>query len=104
MQIIQAESWRRDKLAELIAYFRAGAQQLGLGLMPSASAIQPIVLGDSQVATRASEYLLQHGIWVSAIRPPTVPQGSARLRITFSAMHEQQHVDRLLDALEGIPV
>jgi 8-amino-7-oxononanoate synthase len=104
LQIIQAESWRRDALAELIAYFRAGAQQLGLSLMSSLSAIQPIVLGDSRVATQASEYLLQQGIWVSAIRPPTVPQGSARLRITFSAMHERQHVDRLLDALEGMPV
>ncbi len=104
LRLIQEQSWRREKLAELIAYFREGAQQLGLNLMPSASAIQPIVLGGSQAATQASEYLLQQGIWVSAIRPPTVPQGGARLRITFSALHERQHVDRLLDALEGMPV
>ena len=68
--------------------------------MNSPTAIQPIVIGDSQRALDASKALLAEGIYISAIRPPTVPEGSARLRITFSALHEQQHVDRLLTALE----
>jgi len=64
------------------------------------SAIQPIIIGDSQRAVEISKALLNAGFLVSAIRPPTVPQGSARLRVTFSALHEEQHVDRLLDALD----
>jgi len=104
LRLLQAEGWRREKLANLIMLFRAGAEQLGLTLMPSTSAIQPIVLGESDKAVRASDYLLQQGFWVSAIRPPTVPQGSARLRITFSALHEERHVLQLLDALEKMPV
>ena len=64
------------------------------------SAIQPIIIGDSQRAVEISNALLNAGFLVSAIRPPTVPQGSARLRVTFSALHEEQHVDRLLDALD----
>ena len=64
------------------------------------SAIQPIIIGDSQRAVEISKALLNAGFLVSAIRPPTVPQGSARLRVTFSALHEEQQVDRLLDALD----
>ncbi|MGR8999409.1 MAG: aminotransferase class I/II-fold pyridoxal phosphate-dependent enzyme, partial [Gammaproteobacteria bacterium] len=64
------------------------------------SPIQPIIFGDSQRAVDISKALLEAGFLVSAIRPPTVPQGSARLRVTFSALHEEQHVDRLLDALD----
>ena len=100
LKIVIAESWRRDKLKTLADRFRAGAEQLGLQLMASASPIQPIVIGDSQQAVDISKALLQSGFLVSAIRPPTVPQGSARLRVTLSAMHEEQQVDRLLDALD----
>ena len=64
------------------------------------SAIQPIIIGDSQRAVDISNALLNDGFLVSAIRPPTVPQGSARLRVTFSALHEERHVDRLLNALD----
>lgn len=99
LKIVITESWRRDKLNQLIARFRLGAGQLGLALMPSVSAIQPIVIGDSQKTVAISQALLDAGFLVSAIRPPTVPQGSARLRVTFSAGHEAQHVDCLLDAL-----
>jgi len=101
---VQQDSWRREKLRELVARFQLGAKQIGLSLMPSESAIQPIVIGDNEKTLKASEYLLQQGLWVSAIRPPTVPQGSARLRITFSALHQEQHVDQLLTALEKMPV
>lgn len=100
LKIAIKENWRRDKLKHLSERFRLGAEQLGLTLMASSSAIQPVLIGDSQTAVDISIALLDAGFLVSAIRPPTVPQGSARLRVTFSALHEQQHVDRLLDALE----
>ena len=102
LNLVIKETWRRDKLKALSTYFRQGAEQLGLHLMPSASAIQPILIGDSHRAAAVSRALLEQGLLVSAIRPPTVPQGSARLRVTFSALHEQQHIDRLLDALGKI--
>jgi len=104
LKIAIAESWRRDRLKNLSERFSVGAGQLGLQIMPSSSAIQPILIGDSQNAVDISNALLNAGFLVSAIRPPTVPQGSARLRVTFSALHEEQHVDRLLDALAKITV
>jgi 8-amino-7-oxononanoate synthase len=104
LKIAIAENWRRDKLKKLSERFRVGAKQLGLQVMPSSSAIQPILIGDSQSAVDISNALLEAGFLVSAIRPPTVPQGSARLRVTFSALHEERHVDRLLDALAKIIV
>jgi len=102
LKIVRTEQWRREKLMQLVAYFRQGAEQLGLQLMPSDSAIQPIVLGESLKAVQASEGLLNQGIWVSAIRPPTVAKGSARLRITFSSDHEIEHVNQLLGALDSL--
>lgn len=102
LKLLIADNWRRDKLAQLLARFCLGAEQLGLQLMPTASAIQPILVGDSQRAVEISEALLRKGFLVSAIRPPTVPNGEARLRVTFSANHKEQQVDQLLDALDGI--
>ncbi|SJM91410.1 8-amino-7-oxononanoate synthase [Crenothrix polyspora] len=96
------DQWRREKLHVLSDRFKAGANDLGLPLMPSASAIQPLLVGDSQAAVALSNTLFKAGFLVSAIRPPTVAQGSARLRITFSALHEIQHVDGLLDALSTV--
>jgi 8-amino-7-oxononanoate synthase len=100
LKIVIAENWRRDKLKKLADRFKLGTAQLGLQSLESASAIQPIIIGDSQRAVDISNALLIEGFLVSAIRPPTVPQGSARLRVTISALHEEQHVDRLLDALD----
>ncbi|MDD5577823.1 MAG: 8-amino-7-oxononanoate synthase [Methylobacter sp.] len=99
LKFVIAENWRRDKLKKLSARFRSGAQQLGLQLVDSSSAIQPILIGDSKRAVVISNALLNAGFLISAIRPPTVPQGTARLRVTFSAMHEEQQIDQLLDAL-----
>ncbi|MGR9074055.1 MAG: 8-amino-7-oxononanoate synthase [Gammaproteobacteria bacterium] len=93
------DDWRRDKLKNLVARFRRGAGQLGLTLSATESAIQPLAIGDSRKALEVSRSLWDQGILIGAIRPPTVPQGSARLRITFSAGHEESHVDRVLDAL-----
>ncbi len=99
LRLLQAETWRREQLQNLIRRFRQGARQQGLQLMDSFTAIQPILIGDSGQAMAASRCLREQGFWVSAIRPPTVPAGSARLRITFAADHTEQQVDALLDAL-----
>ncbi len=105
VQLAQAEAWRRDKLAALIARFRRGAAELGLPLEASPSAIQPLLLGGAETALAVAQALERQGLLVTAIRPPTVPVGQARLRITLSAAHEEAHVDRLLGALEtlGLP-
>jgi 8-amino-7-oxononanoate synthase len=99
VRIAREDEGRREKLHALITRFRQGVAQLGLPLMPSSTAIQPIVLGDAGRALQASRALEQAGFLVTAIRPPTVPQGKARLRVTLSAAHSEQDVDRLLDAL-----
>jgi 8-amino-7-oxononanoate synthase len=104
LRIVQEEGWRRERLQSLVAQFRVGAERLGLVLLPSSTPIQPVVLGSADAALRASQRLRGQGILVPAIRPPTVPEGSARLRITFSAAHEAAHVDRLLDALAAIQI
>lgn len=102
VRIARTESWRRQKLFALIERFRDGAAELGLPLMPSDTAIQPLLLGDATLAMAAAGALEEQGFLVGAIRPPTVPVGKARLRITLSAAHEEAHVDRLLDALAGL--
>lgn len=102
LRLVQEEGWRREKLWGLIKQFRAGASQLGLDLMDSSSPIQPLLVGDTQKALRLSEALLDRGILISAIRPPTVPEGTARLRITLSAAHSDEQVDQLLTALEAV--
>jgi 8-amino-7-oxononanoate synthase len=99
VHIARREDWRREKLRALIARFRSGAMELGLPLADSMTAIQPIVVGDAARTVAASISLEARGFLVTAIRPPTVPAGSARLRVTLSAAHEEQDVDRLLDAL-----
>jgi len=103
LKIVRAESWRRERLQALVAQFRAGAESLGLILAPSPTPIQPVLLGAAEAALAASRHLRERGILVPAIRPPTVPEGSARLRITFSAAHEPAHVERLLRALAELP-
>lgn len=90
---------RRAHLRSLITRFRAGAAELGLTLMDSDTPIQPLRVGDAGEALALSERLLADGLLVTAIRPPTVPPGTARLRVTLSAVHTSGHVDRLLDAL-----
>ncbi|RLA20639.1 MAG: 8-amino-7-oxononanoate synthase [Gammaproteobacteria bacterium] len=101
LKILQEEDWRRERLKKLIGRFRIGAERLGIKLMTSETPIQPILIGESDKATVVSERLLKRGIWISAIRPPTVPKGSARLRVTLSAEHSDDQLDRLLDALAG---
>ena len=102
LKIIQTDNERREHLHSLIQRFRRGAEQLGLPLMPSATAIQPLVIGEASRAMAMSDSLLEKGILVSAIRPPTVAEGSSRLRITLSAAHSETEVDQLLSALESL--
>lgn len=98
---------RRTHLQALIRRLRSGLKRLldrhperGWSLPDSATAIQPLVVGDNATALRLSAALDAQGLWVPAIRPPTVPAGTARLRITLSAAHTEAQVDRLLAALE----
>ncbi len=100
LKVLQEETWRRVHLTELIAQFRHGAQQLGLRLMPSQTAIQPILLGAANTSLAYAQCLLEQGVLVPAIRPPTVARGAARLRVTLSAAHTQAQVNQLLAALE----
>jgi 8-amino-7-oxononanoate synthase len=97
-----ADTWRRDKLNHLIERFKSGAKQLHLPMLPSTSAIQPMMIHDTKQAVMVSDFLYEQGFLVSAIRPPTVPQNGARLRVTLSALHEDQHIDSLLDAFDKI--
>ena len=99
LQLLQTESWRREHLNRLIARFRSGAAEIGLRLMDSPTPIQPILVGDSERALRLSALLRERGLLVGAIRPPTVPAGSARLRVTLSAAHSAAQLEQLLDAL-----
>jgi len=100
LELLRDEDWRRSQLALLVRRFRAGAAQLGLRLPDSTTPIQPLLVGTAAAAQHLSAALRAQDILVTPIRPPTVPQGTARLRITFSAAHTEAHVDRLLQALE----
>lgn len=102
LQLLESENWRREKLQNLIALFRKGAAELGLNLMESITAIQPVIVGSSEQALSLSEKLYEKNILISAIRPPTVPEGTARLRITFSATHTEEHVKKLLTVLDEV--
>jgi 8-amino-7-oxononanoate synthase len=86
-------------LQSLIARFRDAAQREGLELLPSATPIQAVMAHDDRRALAMSRALEQAGFWVSAIRPPSVPEGRARLRVTLTAVHDDDSVDRLVDAL-----
>ena len=82
--------------------FRSGAEQLSLHLMDSQTPIQPVTINDDQLVIAISQQLRNQGFMVGAIRPPTVPEGSGRLRICLSAMHTDEQIDKLLEALESV--
>jgi 8-amino-7-oxononanoate synthase len=105
LRIVREEHWRREQLHRLIAKFRSGAAARRLRLMASSTAIQPLLVPGSARCMAASEALRQRGFWVSAIRHPTVPAGTERLRVTLSAGHNEAQVESLLDALaECVPM
>ncbi|MFZ5491410.1 MAG: 8-amino-7-oxononanoate synthase [Pseudomonadota bacterium] len=103
LRLARDEDWRRDRLAQLIARLRAGAASLGLPLLDSVTPIQPLIAGSVARALAWSAHLESRGIVVPAVRPPTVPDGTARLRIVLTAAHEEADVDCLLDALATLP-
>jgi 8-amino-7-oxononanoate synthase len=99
LRVAQAEGWRRERVHALTARFRAGALAAGVPLAASTTPIQPVMLGSAAAVLSAQRQLQAAGLWVVAIRPPTVPAGSARLRVTLSAAHSEAQVDALIDAL-----
>ncbi len=102
LRIARAESWRRAHVAMRVAQFRHGAAQRGLPLSPSQTPIQPLSVPGAAACADASAALMQRGFWVSAIRHPTVPAGTERLRVTLSAGHTPAQVEALLDALAEV--
>ncbi len=102
LAIIRNEGTRRAHLTRLIANFRAGARGLPWALLDSATAIQPLVIGDSAAAMDIAAALRERGFWVPAIRPPTVPAGTARLRVSLSAAHSTDDVEALVAALHEV--
>jgi len=102
LKIVRNESWRREKLTSLIEYFKKGVKALGLNVAPSNTPIQPLIIGDAEKTLNLSKKLEQQGIMIPAIRPPTVPDGQARLRLTLSALHTEEHIDYLLEYLAAL--
>ena len=98
LKLIQQENFR-ERLNDNIAYFRTCATQAGIELTESLTAIQPIILGDEERAIQISQQLFEKDLLVTAIRPPTVPRGTARLRITLSAIHSRQQIEKLIGTL-----
>jgi len=99
LKLARRDDWRRERLAELVALFRSGAGRLGLDLMASSTPIQPILCGGEATATAMAQALEQAGFLVAAIRPPSVSEGSSRLRVSLSALHTPAQVQALLDAI-----
>jgi 8-amino-7-oxononanoate synthase len=102
LRVMSDEPWRRIRVLEHAARFRAGLADLGLQSLPSRTPIQPMLVGEEANAVAASNALFELGFWVPAIRPPTVPVGTSRLRFTFSAAHTSAQVEQLLAALQAL--
>jgi 8-amino-7-oxononanoate synthase len=102
LELIEQENWRRERLFRHIARLRAAAVEKDLHLCASRSPIQPLMMGRNETALYWAEQLRTRGIWVPAIRPPTVPANGARLRVSLSAAHDDDDLDRLIESLGGI--
>jgi 8-amino-7-oxononanoate synthase len=102
LELIESEGWRRRKLVQLIACLKGELQSLRWKLLPSSTPIQPLIIGEADAALEVSEALRAKNILVPAIRPPTVPPGSARLRLSLSALHSIEDVARLGAALKEL--
>lgn len=99
LMLLQKESWRREKLRSLINHFKKMAEQLNLPILPSQTPIQPLLIGNTKQAMALADFLLQNGFLVNAIRPPTIPKNTSRLRISLNALHSEKEIDNLLEKI-----
>lgn len=104
LDLVRGDQWRRERLRELVQRFRSGAEQLGLSVLSSPTPIQCVLLGEDDRVMRVGAALRERGLLVGTIRPPTVPAGTARLRITLCATHTDEDVDALLQGLADVDV
>jgi 8-amino-7-oxononanoate synthase len=102
LKVLQDEPQHLQRLNDNICYFRESASQAGLAIENSQTAIQPLLIGDDNQAVVISQRLFEKGLLVTAIRPPTVPEGTSRLRITLSARHSKEHIDKLIETLAAL--
>jgi len=102
LDLVVRERWRAEQLHKLVARFRRGALQLDLPVTDSVTPIQPLRIGDPRRAVELSDALFEKGIFITAIRPPTVPKNTARLRISLTAAHTEEQVDHLLSVLSDL--
>ena len=102
LALVKSENWRREKLQTLIEQFRKGVTELGLATMNSLTPIQPIMIGDDKKAVVIGQELESRGFLLGVVRTPTVPMGSARLRVTLSTNHTEQNIQQLLEVLEDV--
>ncbi|MCQ1549048.1 MAG: 8-amino-7-oxononanoate synthase [Candidatus Accumulibacter phosphatis] len=102
LDLIAAGDARRQHLRQLVAQLRAGLADTRWQLLPSSTAIQPVIIGDNHEVLGVASALFERGLWVPAIRPPTVPRGSARLRVSLTAAHREADLARLVDALRAL--
>ena len=102
LELIRQGDARRAQLLRLTEALRDGLTDTRWRLMPSPTAIQPVIIGDNHETVAVANALFERGRWVPAIRPPTVPKGSARLRVSLSAAHTEAHVQQLIDALREL--
>jgi len=102
LNVIQTEAEHLQNLNNNIDYFKTCCKEADLNVENSLTAIQPLLIGDDEKAISLSQNLFEEGFLVTAIRPPTVPEGTSRLRITLSAKHRQEHIERLIESLNRL--
>ena len=102
LELIEQGDARRSHLRQLATQLREGLAETRWQLIPSPTAIQPVMIGENFEVLRVANALFEHGLWVPAIRPPTVPKGTARLRVSLSSAHRTEHVAQLIDALRSL--
>ena len=102
IDIVKREPERRDALWQNCRSLNEGLSSLGFQVAASASPILPLIIGDATECMRFSEHLLEKGVFAQGIRPPTVPPGTSRLRITLMATHTRAQIDRALEAFKAV--